>query len=99
GGGESSSEGGSAEPKETKEKPTRKAFSLFQPQLENVDRAIEVAKEMANTDKEGHALDMICVDFLATNNGVADLTGYLKKIEKATGVLLVAYDEKEDMVV
>ncbi|MCK5640985.1 MAG: hypothetical protein KAJ19_09320 [Gammaproteobacteria bacterium] len=81
------------------DRAVRKNFGLFSGQLDNVERALTKAKEVGNTDKDGHALDMICVDYLATNGEIGTLTDYLKRIEKHLGVQLVAFDRKEDAVV
>lgn len=80
------------------EKASRKAFGLYPDQLANVDQAIQKAMEIAQSDKEGHALDMICVDFLATNGGVDSLQDFLRKVERQTGVNLIAYDKGEDAI-
>jgi len=94
-GGGSSGDADDADPNKAK----NKSFKLFPAQMENVDRAIAVAQGMAESDKPGHALDLICTDFLATNGGIETVQDYLKKVEKATGVRLVAYDDGEDAVV
>lgn len=74
-------------------------LKFFPEQYENWSRAIEVAKGMAESDKVSHAADLICTDFLATNGGIETVQDYLKKVEKATGVRIVAYDPTEDAVV
>lgn len=81
------------------EKPERKAFSLFPEQSSNVAAALEKAKALANTDKDGHALDLICSDFLATNAADDDFFGVLRRLEKTSGLRLVAYDKSADAVV
>lgn len=50
------------------EKVKNRNFALFPEQEENVNRALSRAKEMSNSDKLGHNLDLICTDFLATND-------------------------------
>lgn len=81
------------------EKPTRKAFSLHAEQLENVNAAIAKAKEDANSDKEGHALDLICTHYLSTNPGERTIDDFLGSFEKIFGVQLIAYNEGEDAIV
>jgi hypothetical protein len=81
------------------EKPQKKMFSLFSAQSENVEVAIEKAKKMANTEKEGHALDLICSDFLATNAGVDTVSEMLGRFERSTGLYLIAYDKNDDCIV
>jgi hypothetical protein len=57
------------------------------------------AKALANTEKDGHALDLICSDFLATNASDDDFFGVLRRLEKTSGLRLVAYDKAADAVV
>jgi len=92
GGGEGGGDGG-------EDTATSKNFKLFGPQRENVDRALEKAGEMSGSDKDGHNLDLICTDFLATNAGVDSVQDVLRKMEKTLGVRLVAYVEEDDSVV
>lgn len=44
------------------------AFNLFPEQLDNVTLALKRASELSNSDKKGHNFDLICTDFLATND-------------------------------
>lgn len=78
---------------------TRKAFTLFPDQLENVERALKLASELANSSKEGHLLDMICLEFLASNSGMDNVDEYLTKVQNVTGVSLIGYDKKSDTIV
>lgn len=89
-GGDEGDTGESGSGTDDDERPTMKRFSLFPAQAENVENALAKAKEMAKSEKDGHCLDMICVDFLATNGSIGELDDYLKKIEKITGIKLVA---------
>ena len=75
------------------ERASVKRFSLFPAQAENVDNALSKAKEMAKSDKDGHCLDMICLDFLATNGGADNWEDMLSRIEKTFGVNIVACDD------
>lgn len=88
-----SSEGGTAE------KASRKSFSLFPEQMDNVDAALKKAIEISKSDKEGHNLDLICTDFLATNAAYDDVREYLKKVESVTGIKLIGYDPKEKEII
>jgi hypothetical protein len=81
------------------EKAAKKAFALFPEQNSNVEAAIEKAKKLANTEKDGHALDLICSDFLATNAGTDDFEGMIRRLEKSSGLFLIAYDKSNDTVV
>lgn len=82
-----------------KDIPIRVSFKLFREQKANVDRALDLAMRMAESSKPGHAIDLICTDFLSTNAGIDDVAGLLKKIEHQTGVKLIGIDEKTDSVV
>ena len=75
----------------------RKAFALFPAQAANVDKALSLAKEQANTDKDGHALDLICTSFLAQGGG--DVSEILARLEKTSGLRFVAFDPAADAVV
>ena len=81
------------------EKPAKKAFALFPEQTSNVEAAIEKAKKLANTEKDGHVLDPICSDFLATNAGTDDFEGVIRRLEKSSGLFLIAYDKGNDKIV
>jgi len=92
GGGDGGGEG-------AEETSKKMSFTLFPAQFENVERALEKAKKMAESEKPGHALDMICTDFLTNNGGTDTVKEYLAKVEKHTGVRIVGYDTKNDVVV
>lgn len=72
-------------------------FKLFEPQAENVRAALQRASELTKSDKKGHNLDMICMDFLATNDFLkADdpkaKARFVAKMERLLGVRLVMID-------
>jgi len=72
-------------------------FLLTPEQLANVDLAVTRAKEMADSKRGGHALDLICLDFLATNDfKLADdpemVLRFLAKYERLLGRRLVVLD-------
>ncbi len=98
---DSGGNGGGSDPDETEDpnKAKTMSFKLFPKQHKNVEQAVSVAKGMAESEKPGHALDLICTDFLASNGGIETVQDYLKRIEKATGVRIIAYDMSEDAVV
>lgn len=83
----------------TSEKFKSMNFKLAPPQFENVDRALTKAKEMAESEKPGNALDLMATEFLSTHAGIDTIQEYLRSVEKNAGVRLVAYDEKEDSVI
>lgn len=68
----------------------KKIFSLYRPQLKNLNEALTKAKSIAETSKDGHALDLICTSFLSDNVDSKDLSSILRKIEKIFDVVLFA---------
>jgi hypothetical protein len=90
-------------PAEVKESLTQERFDLYPLQLANVRLALQRSMEVGRTEKKGHALDLICTDFLATNDVMGgDLDKrlrYLAKIERILGFRLIAVDpELKDIV-
>lgn len=82
---------------EPTEKRKRKGFSLVEEQLDTVEQALEMAGGIADSDKEGHLLQLICQDFIATNmaqkeGGQTHKGRYLDKIGAVFGVRIVAVD-------
>ena len=47
-------------------------YALYPKQLGNVNRAFELASGTAKSDKPGHLLDMICLEYLAGRGEVSD---------------------------
>jgi hypothetical protein len=83
-------------------------FSLFPEQRRNVAQALAHAKQLAQTDKSGHALDLICTAYLAGDGGFESEVEYLAHMERVLGKRLVAFnrdmtiaygDETFDLVV
>jgi len=73
------------------------SFLLTPEQKANVEMAIERAKQLANSEKRGHCLDLICTDFLSTNDfrKADDPTTplrFLAKFERLMGKRLVVID-------
>ncbi len=81
---------------------TRETFAFFPAQLENVRKALTMAEKMSNSDKKSHNMDLICTDFLATNDFVRDdpdkRLRYIAKIERVLGLRLVAIDQDGDVL-
>ncbi len=102
----------SADSKETDDAPapeppppeilTREIFGFYPAQLANVRKAIEMAQKLSHSDKKSHNLDMICLDFLATNDFVAGDTDarlrYIAKLERVLGLRLVAVGPDGDVL-
>lgn len=82
------------DPKEGAEKLTTLSLRLYPEQMANVEDALELAKEIAESDKRGHLIDLICTTFKAdhvfsSSPGTKMSEIYLAKIEKILGVRLV----------
>lgn len=78
-------------------------FDLYPNQHENVMLALQRARDLTGSDKKGHLMDIICTDFIATNDVIgSDMDKrlrYVAKIERALGLKLVAIDvETKDVV-
>lgn len=93
GGGEG---GGDGEGGEIPERVRKRAFSLFPSQDELVTNAIEKAKEIAQSDKEGHLLTLICTEYLASNTATFSRDDFLKSIEKNLGIKIIAMVPNEN---
>ena len=89
-----SDDGGSVSDSGSSETSRRKTFSLFEGQSGTLDQALAKASEMSQSDKEGHNLEMICTEFLATHAAMGTIADYLKHVEHTTGFKLLAYDPK-----
>jgi hypothetical protein len=87
----------------SREPYVKEHFQLYAPQHENVRLALEKAKALCHSDKKGHQLDMICLDFLATNdfmgNELDKRLRYLRKIEMTLGLKLIAVDPQAKDIV
>lgn len=98
--GRQQGEGGSGGSGEVSASVTKKmTFALYPDQHRNVEMALDKAKEMAESDKTGHCLDLICTEFLSTHAGVKNVKDYLSSVEKAIGFRLIAYDKASDSVI
>lgn len=88
---------------EEAESTTRENFDLFPAQLVNVRLALQRAAELCHSNKKGHQLDLICTDFIATNDSMAGDSDkrlrYIAKIERTLGLKLIAVDpEARDII-
>jgi hypothetical protein len=75
----------------------RRVFGLYPAQDENVTAALARAQQLSKSEKVGHNLDMICTDFLATNDfrGSDDPNNwrrFLAKYEQLLGKCIVVLD-------
>lgn len=76
------------------DKPKAKRFMLFEGQMDNVEAALTQSKIAASTDKDGHALDMICTEYLAQNGALTTLNDYLARVEQVIGKKLIAFEPR-----
>jgi hypothetical protein len=95
---------GSVEPPAGSETAAYLRFALYPEQYGNVMLALKRASEMCQSDKRGHCLDMICTDFLATNDfkGENDPDQQLllfAKFERLFKKRVVVVDPKERRIV
>lgn len=96
--------GTSVEKTEEVEKLATLSFKLFEGQLGTVNAALERAKELAHSDKKGHLLELICQDWLATNDAMRgdkkkNVASYLRKFEKLLGIRIVAIDTEAQEII
>ena len=70
----------------------RMTFAVFPEQKKNIVTALKRAEEMADSDKKGHLLDLICTAFLAENADSKGVFDVLRRFEKMRGVKLSALD-------
>ena len=52
--------------KEAEKLPSKLFFSLYEEQLENVERTLELAGRMTGSNSRGYQLEMVCADFRGT---------------------------------
>jgi hypothetical protein len=85
---------GKITPDQSENLPSQLVFRLYEQQLENVERTLEIARRMTGSDSRGYQLEMICAEFRATYEAMeedypkkkltADLLG---KVENLLGVV------------
>jgi hypothetical protein len=80
------------------DKPKAKRFMLFDGQMNNVESALSLAKTNAGTEKDGHALDLICTEYLAQNGALNNLGDYLRRVEQVIGHKLIAFEPNDGVV-
>lgn len=79
------------------DKPTKVSFALFEDQKKNVDQALEVARDIASSDSNNHALDMICLEFISSHQ-MSTVDEYLAGVERLLNLKLIAYDKSKDQI-
>lgn len=90
GGGEAGS-GSAGENTSSGDTLVRRSFSLYTGQDEVVTNAINRAKDIGETDKDGHALSLVCMDYLASSTDLIDMTSMFRHLEDITGLHIVAF--------
>lgn len=95
-----------ADPPEVVERMKGMSFALYPEQKMNIELALKRASELANSpaQKRNHHLDLICTDFLATNdfklgNDPDMKWRVLAKYEQLFGVRLIAVDPVKRRIV
>jgi len=81
------------------ETTSKLSFSLFPGQRETVEDALRKAGELAESDKQGNLLTLICTEYLATNTNNQSTEDYLNHVQKSTGLKIVAVRESDDTIV
>ena len=73
------------------------SFSLYRPQQDTIHRALNLAEKKTGSDKKGHNLEMICLEFISSNLSDKNLSlNWLKKrIEDVYGVSILVIDNKK----
>lgn len=81
----------------------RVSFDLYGDQIETYNLAIQRSMELSNSDKVGHNVSLVCLDFLATNDfkfaNEEQRLRFLAKFEKLMGYKLVIIDPEAGEVV
>jgi hypothetical protein len=76
---------------------------LFDDQIETVELAFKRSAALAGSDKIGHNLTLICIDFLMTNDAKFDSeeqrVRFIAKLEKVTGFKMILVDPVANEVV
>jgi len=85
------------------EKVFRVTYGLYEPQYDNLNKALDIAKVLADSDKPGHLLDLICTDFLAQHAGKHPnkkraLARHAAMVERSFGVKLIIVDDNDEIV-
>jgi hypothetical protein len=81
---------------ETVERTRKRSFALYSEQDELVTKALNKAKEEAQSEREGNLLTLICTDYLANNTDIFSRDDYLKMVEKNLGIRIVAMQPNDD---
>ena len=72
---------------ESKHVPSQLVFRLYEEQLKNVERALEIARRMTGSESRGYGLEMISVEFRTTYETVEGEYSKTKLIDDLVGRL------------
>ena len=72
---------------------------MFPEMMDVWERASIHAAEVGETDKPGQMLNLICIDYLATNTAISDKSDYLRQIEKTLGIKIIALHPENDSII
>ena len=92
---------GTTNPPETIHRIT---IGLYDEQFKNYERAMRAASALAESDKTGHLLDMICLEFnaqYASKEGgdrLKAIKRYVAMMERVFGVRVIVIDPDSDAV-
>jgi len=81
----------------TPESTSVEVFGLYPEQAQNVKSAIERAGQLSQSPVKSHNLDLICQNFLATNDfgkgdRSAEIQKFVRNMERAMKVQMIVYD-------
>lgn len=82
----------------------RLSFSLHKEQLLNIESALQMASKLADSNKRGNCIDLICTSFVADQifnlqPGDENLVAYFDKLQKQTDVSLVVFDHGSKKII
>jgi hypothetical protein len=81
------------------EQTKRVPLSFFPDQLNNFNQALAMAREVQDTDNKSELVNLICLDFIASNQELASadvgMEALLHKMEEQLGVRMVVFQDDE----
>jgi hypothetical protein len=89
---------GEGQKEEKKEEEYKVTFVLMGEQYDIVKKALDKASELSKSEKSGHNLSLICMDFLSTYEKSSPLSIF-EKLEKLTDLMIIAVDPKKGKIV
>lgn len=79
------------------EQTKRVTFALFPDQESTVNKALDTAREMTESDNKSELISLICTDFLAGNANASGDSTYdiLSRLENTLGIRIAAFQNKQ----